>query len=368
MFGPLEQLVIKYFQSHGHTVLDFHPGVNVILGQSQSGKTGILRSFILLVRNRPLGFRFHSHFDSEGEDTEITAKFPDVEVKFIKDSSGGAEYSIDNGEPFSGGKTVPDKVIEALNISETNIQEQLEQPFLITSSPGEVAKVINRITRLDEVDGWVSELTTLVNTCNSDMTSLTNSIVEKQERLEEFKIVAEIDKRVKEIEEAEKDLVSLQERESVLQPLIDNYKSVSEGLQDSRDWLEGAEKGVLELEAIQKEFVDLEGREVVLETLIDDYRKAESKLEKSRELSKADDTVKEIESLIIEWKEVREREKMLGWVVQEWGALNQNVGIAKERTIEAKEHLYDFVSSLGLCPLCFSKLDEKQIQKVMEGI
>ena len=65
----ISQLTLRNFQSHKASRLRFHPGVNVITGPSDSGKTALLRALLWAVRNRPSGDAFRSHW---GGDTSVT--------------------------------------------------------------------------------------------------------------------------------------------------------------------------------------------------------------------------------------------------------------------------------------------------------
>jgi predicted ATP-dependent endonuclease of OLD family len=42
---------LKNFQSIAEADLEFTPGINLIVGQSNSGKTAILRSFVTTIKN-----------------------------------------------------------------------------------------------------------------------------------------------------------------------------------------------------------------------------------------------------------------------------------------------------------------------------
>ena len=42
----LKKLILKNFQSHSDSELEFDKGINVICGNSDSGKSSIIRSFI----------------------------------------------------------------------------------------------------------------------------------------------------------------------------------------------------------------------------------------------------------------------------------------------------------------------------------
>ena len=67
-------LLLKNFQSHKKTILHFHPGVNAIIGKSNSGKTAILRALYWIIYNRPSGISFVSFWnrDKKGNPIEPT--------------------------------------------------------------------------------------------------------------------------------------------------------------------------------------------------------------------------------------------------------------------------------------------------------
>ncbi len=158
----ITQLRIKNFQSHINTKINFCPGVNGIIGLSQAGKTSILRAFKLLRENRPSGFRFHNKY-TKASKTSVSALFDDKIRASIHKSKKGTKFNLKNisGEkiPFSKvGKTVPDLISQNINLSKINVQSQLDNPFMVISSPGEIAREINKVTNSEMVDSWTSEL------------------------------------------------------------------------------------------------------------------------------------------------------------------------------------------------------------------
>ena len=88
----LKSLRVKNFQSHRDSLIKFSPGVNVLVGDPQNGKTAILRALNLVRTNRPSGFRFHSHFAKDGN-TEIIIETDSGEVNFLKNETGSV-YSV----------------------------------------------------------------------------------------------------------------------------------------------------------------------------------------------------------------------------------------------------------------------------------
>ena len=51
----ITKIEIKNFQSHKNTVLEFDKGVNVICGESDNGKSAVIRAIRWVVENYPQG-------------------------------------------------------------------------------------------------------------------------------------------------------------------------------------------------------------------------------------------------------------------------------------------------------------------------
>lgn len=156
----IEQIKIKNFQSHKSTQLKLDPGVNVIVGRSDSGKTSIMRALFWVIENRPLGNAFCSHWalNIKGKQEEHTAVTVFTNGKKVKRLRTVDENSYKIGEKLLGaiGTDVPEEVKQAFNLTEVNIQKQMDSPFLLSESAGEVARFFNRIIRLDIIDSFLS--------------------------------------------------------------------------------------------------------------------------------------------------------------------------------------------------------------------
>jgi len=142
----IHKIQIQNFQSHKRSSLELSAGVNIIVGASDSGKTAIIRALRWLLWNRPGGDSFRSHW---GGDTSVTIDTSDYEISRSK----GKEnlYTLGNTEFKAFGTDVPEEIQQALNLNEINLQQQLDSPFLLTSSAGEVAAHFNRIAHLEDI-------------------------------------------------------------------------------------------------------------------------------------------------------------------------------------------------------------------------
>lgn len=202
---------IKNFQSHKDSYVELCPGVNVIAGKSQSGKTAIVRALLWLFNNAS-GAKYFSNFaGDEGKlYVELTCAEDDTKIalhKLIKKNKDGikhvmpgvSQYHLDYASKenhiFSALKGgVPDEVAKKLGISELNCQKQLDMPFLVTSSPGEIARAINRITNLERADLWVSECSSRINQISAQIINNKQLIQDWQEELKKYNILPDVEK------------------------------------------------------------------------------------------------------------------------------------------------------------------------------
>jgi hypothetical protein len=109
-------------------------------------------------------------------------------------------YELANNSKFDSGSNVPDLVHQSLNLNSINIQNQLDEHFLITSSPGEVARTFNRILNIEKVDEYVSKLTSSINSSKSRLESKTERKESQTARLNELSYLNNLMLQVEELE------------------------------------------------------------------------------------------------------------------------------------------------------------------------
>ena len=160
MNGHIKSIRVQNIQSHKDTTLVFHKGVNAIVGITDSGKSSLYRSLDWLINNRAAGKTFYS---SWGGDSIVDMTFDDaVTVSRLKSKEGNA-YEIAapkrKTSEFKAFKTtIPVEVSETVNMDDINLQTQLDAPFLLSSSAGDVAKVLNKVANLTSIDTSISNI------------------------------------------------------------------------------------------------------------------------------------------------------------------------------------------------------------------
>lgn len=207
---------IHNFQSHEDTKINFADGLNVIVGESNSGKTSILRAIRWCLDNDPSG----NAFITTGQ-TECSVKigFSDgtfIERKRTKSSAG--EYNVRDiiTEPdgttsyydtsFKGfGSNVPIQIdnihqMPKINIGNDsihlNVINQLDAPFLISESPQNRAAIIGKLTGTDIIDCAIKDT---ANTIRADKTAIKKFQSFNEEysyKLDKYKFIPDFEKMI----------------------------------------------------------------------------------------------------------------------------------------------------------------------------
>ena len=164
----VKSIDIVNFQSHENTHIDFNDGLNIIIGESNNGKTSILRAMDWVIDNQPLG----TDFIMTGKNyckVRITYDNDTFIERYrtLKDTGYYRVGVINNGqETYQEYKGFTNNVpVEVMNVHqmpkisitksiETHLNKisQLERPFLITENTNEKAAAIGRITGTNIVD------------------------------------------------------------------------------------------------------------------------------------------------------------------------------------------------------------------------
>lgn len=176
----IEQVRIRNFQSHKDTTLTFKPGINLITGNSDCGKSAIMRAFYWAIENTR-GDAFVSSWATKNDECSVTLRTNDNTIKRIKDSKVNGYFLNDSKfEALKG--TVPEQVTKALNLCDAGIQKQLDAPgFLLAMSSGEVSRYINSLVNLTSIDDWLTATKSNSQGLQKNINELEANIRQQQE-------------------------------------------------------------------------------------------------------------------------------------------------------------------------------------------
>jgi len=175
----LKALTLTNFQSHKTSLLTFSPGVNVVIGPTDVGKSALIRSLSWIVHNRPSGDQFISHGEKE---VSATLEFDNVSITRSKGQKNS--YKLDDMELVGFGQDVPAEVSAAINMNELNIQYQHDGPFLLGESAGAVARTLNKIVNLDKIDESLFNVRRLETENRTSISSIKGKLADLDSELE----------------------------------------------------------------------------------------------------------------------------------------------------------------------------------------
>lgn len=202
----LSSLTVQNFQSHKKTEIEFHPGVNVFWGTSDSGKSSLFRSVAWVATNRPGGESFRSNWGGEtyvgiGVEDQLVQRARDTKVNEyrIQDYHSGVEDMV-----FSAiGQAVPFEVQKLLNLSDINFHSQHDPSFLLSSTAGEISRKLNEITKLSVIDTALAAANRKGTEELRNKGSLERAILEAEVGIEQLQWLDEADTAVAELEKQE---------------------------------------------------------------------------------------------------------------------------------------------------------------------
>jgi DNA repair exonuclease SbcCD ATPase subunit len=177
----IQELRLKSFQAHSTLRLEFDPGVNAIVGETDSGKSACFRAIRWLVEHSPpTGYLKHGE-----KDLRVGIK-SDIGTVIRFKNSKGYGYSVDGQDFLACATKQPPEVSQTTGLSPINLQGQHDPPFLLTLTPGEFARALNRVVDLSSIDIATAEV--------------------KRALAQERTIIDHLDSKVKDLEAKDKSL------------------------------------------------------------------------------------------------------------------------------------------------------------------
>lgn len=225
----ITRIELNNFQAHKHTVIDLDKGVNVITGETDNGKSSIVRAIRWVVENYPQGIdKINSNWNEDLKEPLSVKLYTEkgyVERIRAKDRNG---YNIcKNGEKeikldAIGKGNVPKEVTEFLNVSDVNFQYQLDPPYLLSMTAGNASQYLNKIVHLDSIDEIMSRADSNKRQLNSEDKIVDGDIKKITEELEMLSWVSE----------AEQLALRVGKLDEIVGKVKDNYSTLETSIQD----------------------------------------------------------------------------------------------------------------------------------------
>jgi exonuclease SbcC len=151
----IRQIKLVNFQAHRDLLLTVNPGLNVVVGASDTGKSAIIRALRFVALHEAA-----SGLVTHGETSlQVGVLCEDGGVFRFKNPK---EYGYKVGQEkfLACAKQQPKAVSDRLMLTEVNFQSQMDSVFLLALTGGQLAREINKIVALDDIDKSISWLRT----------------------------------------------------------------------------------------------------------------------------------------------------------------------------------------------------------------
>lgn len=344
----IERLILENIESHLHTDLTFHPGLNVFVGESDRGKSGVFRGFKLLAQNKP-GGEWMRPLYWEGT-SKVTGHFidPGCVVQRIRGKSENV-YILNDDDPVSAGTSVPENIAALIDMDTVNIQTQVERAFLMFEKSGERGRILNKISGLDEIDVTLDRAKKDVNRLDGAWKTEKANLSGFEKKLEDFVDIEEMEERVEFIERKESRMLFSRNRVKILTELGAKLKSVEVRYAEAEKLIE-CESTLLSVESKIQGIADCNSRISKLVSLSKASARIEQALAKDN-FDGAEERIEMVQALLREVEINNLRIKNLTKISRSASTIEQE---AKELEAEIKELE---AAIPNICPECGSEYE-----------
>lgn len=312
MSKQIKQLRLKNFQSHEDTVLDFVPGLNVLLGNSDTGKSAIVRAIRWLFYNEPAGDEFLQRGKSL---VEVEAEFYDGSRLKRSREKGKNAYDLtlasQESMHFEGfGRTVPKEIVDYFHLKKfplglnedltLNIADQLEGPFLLQEKDSNKANAIGRLVGIHYIDQAQRNVNRDIVGLNRDKKYQEDQLTALEEGRKSYDYIEDALEKLDAFKELLRKGRDLEDREETLQDLLDKFKTLSLEKKDLAQNLEGlknldqAQREVLASKDLTRDYHDRLDKQRTLLSLKEELEKSQEDLRQVKDLDKAEKAYKEV--------------------------------------------------------------------------
>ncbi|MDD3840173.1 MAG: AAA family ATPase [Clostridia bacterium] len=269
--AKIKRLIIENFQSHKYTDIYLNEGFNVITGESDNGKSAMLRALRWVYFNQPRGSDFirvnqnecRVHVVLDHDYTVVRERTPSKNRYIEIDPEG--EKTIYEGF----GSNVPEEIKKRLGIYDINIdnditinlilQEQLEGEFLLdrTYTGSIKAKTIGRVYSVHYIDSAIRDILKDENRVSMEIKRLEQDIEDIQNNLEQFNYLAPLENKLNSIFKNIQKIEQLQAIQTSLEKYRSWYKDVDSKIHQNSlvvDKLADIDKAEEQLDNVEKRY------------------------------------------------------------------------------------------------------------------
>ena len=343
---------IKNILSYKDSIFEFDPRVNALIGETDCGKSAVFDAIGKVINNKPSGNELVSHWAKEGSIELVTTEGNEI-IRIIGKRN---LYFLNGKELKAFGQGVPDQISEALNMSSINMQIQGDRHFLLPSfySPGEVARILNSLIGLDDIDKSTSYISKHLRQISSTRTEKQQELQLLEDQLQKYDDLDEMETMVRHAEMFQAQVTASNTR---LQNMITISQSANELLCriNNQDDILRHESRIIRIEKKLQNLNKLKKKEETLEYYKEESDYLTTTINNSDLFIQHKSTIDKLQSQVKSISEKEDRLFQLEQIQESW--LQLNIVVKEQGRIEERLHKEFDKEFPDECPLCEAPKD-----------
>lgn len=363
----IQSIQLTNFQSHKKTALQFDKGVNVITGQSDSGKSSIIRALLWVLNNRPSGDAIRNWKAQERDKIQVNVGFPATELISKERHKGKSKYIIGNVEFEAIKQDVPEEVSKTANLTDCNVQTQHEPYFLLNETPGEVARRLNEIVGLDiidtvfkNLDRRIRNVSSAIKVHNDTAVRLTEEIKEIEFADEFYNKVVALKKKEDEFKNKEADVANLR---LLRNQIVDVQKLIEEkgAPAEAEPYVNNLLLKIAGFKLIKK---DIE----FLELIVQGANRVEKEISLEKEWLECESSCLSLVEKTTEFASINVHLKNLKRIVSQIKEIKEGIETEGYEYSAYLSEYADLLKKAKICPICTSPITSKMVDEIVSKL
>lgn len=343
----ITRIELQNYESHKHTILDLSPSLNVLVGETDAGKSGFFRAIYWNIFNRPLGDEMLPKYWDGTTISKLTFSEEDS-ISRIKSKTRN-DYQINDNKPINAGNgPAPEDIQAIIKMDEINFQTQIDRAFLMFDSPGERGRMLNSIAGLDDIDRSIDN-------SRSDELRLRkeNSIIDSQleEAIEEAKLYDDLEEREENliiIEKLEEHANQATNRAIKITKIIDQLISFEAEINEAEKILV-AESKLKEAKELSEKSIEREKKSNLLSRICRQINNIDDELSKIKDLEPAREKFNQVIKLDSQIELAEKKVKKIESILSQIIIINKQINMANKEVERIESELPE------VCPTCNGK-------------
>lgn len=351
---PISALEVIGFQIHKYSLLEFDPGVNLIIGDNDNGKSALMRALRWVYDNKPLG---ESFINEEMDKAEVNVELDEEHTVTRRRSKKENVYEV-NGEVLQAMRgSVPSEVSSVLDISSVTVHKQHDPLYMLQqTSSGERAKAINEIIGLEVIDNSLRSINSIISASKKEKEFARMKLAEQAKKMAALSWM----------KDAEAIFTKIQRRKIAWKVVIDQYNRLQELISDHQILWEKIEVGqdLLQTkpnfdkaEEILLQIKALKDSQASLTAQINKHKYYHNQRTIAEQITKQKKRIDRARALLEELEDMIAERNKLAKLLLKVRSTRKKLKEAKSDRASVKKSYDIVVKKLDICPLCGATKD-----------